>query len=189
SAQTLETFREATLDRAAQVAHVVALDPDLGGDLRPRRQRTDVAPDRLFGSAVAIERGGVDPVDAGLDGTGQRRDTSRILAPAQDSASIATTESNFRDFEAATAEQGLSHTLSLSRSRDYASCPTLNYHGPIVTLSATRPATGSVGSCRWPSSAGRCETRSSADTCRARAWLCNDPAAPAPCHHRRGPEI
>jgi len=69
-AQSARGFGEAALDRAAQVGQVAVFDPHLGGDLRLRRERPDVAPDGLFRRAVAIERGGVDPVDAGLDRAG-----------------------------------------------------------------------------------------------------------------------
>src|SRR5262249_19236598 len=113
-AQALEAFDEAALDRAAQIGQVAVLDPHLGGDVRPRRQHPDIAPDRLFGRAVTIKRRGVDPVDAGFDCVGQRRDASRLLAPDQQSTGIATTEGNFRNFEASAAEKALSHTLSLS---------------------------------------------------------------------------
>src|SRR5262249_39785076 len=90
--QALEAGSEAALDGAAQIEQVTALDPHLGGNVRPRRQRFEMAPDRLLGGAIAIEGSGVDPVDAGLDRAAERGEPRRLIAPDQDSASIAATE-------------------------------------------------------------------------------------------------
>src|SRR5262245_29997884 len=76
-----------------------------------------MAPDRLFRGAIAIERGGVDPVDAGLDRAGERSDPRRLVALDQDSASIAATKRELGDLKARAAQQVLSHRVKLSRPR------------------------------------------------------------------------
>ncbi len=49
------------------IAHLIALDADLGRHIGLRIERMDMAADGRLRRAVAVERGGVDPVDADVE--------------------------------------------------------------------------------------------------------------------------
>jgi len=107
--QALEALHEALLDRARNVVHLVALDAHLGGDVGLRPERMDVAADGRFRRAVAVERRGVDPVDADDERAVERTHRAGLVALDQDAAGHPATECDFGDQEPGAAEQILSH--------------------------------------------------------------------------------
>ena len=70
--QAPQALFQAAFDRAGHVVHVLDFEPDLGGDMRLRGQRPQMAADRFLRCAVAVDGSGVDPVDAGRDRALQR---------------------------------------------------------------------------------------------------------------------
>ena len=46
--QPLQALLQAALDGARDIGQIAALEPHLGGDVGPRRQRREMAPDGLF---------------------------------------------------------------------------------------------------------------------------------------------
>ena len=69
----------------------------------PRIERAEIAADGLFGGAVAVERRGIDPVDAGRDRALQRRDARRLAGVDQDAAGDAAAERDLGDQQPGTA--------------------------------------------------------------------------------------
>ena len=72
---------EAFADLALVVPHPAAL----GEDVRPVPHAVQGAGDDLLGMPEAVDRGGVDPVDAGVEGLVDRRDAVAVVlaAPAE----------------------------------------------------------------------------------------------------------
>ena len=64
-----------------------------------------MAADRGFGGAVAIERRGVDPVDAGVDRAPERDDAGHLVGLDEQAAGDAAAERDLGDFEAGAAEE------------------------------------------------------------------------------------
>src|SRR5215475_6966926 len=73
-----------------------------------------MAADRLLRCAVAVDRRGIDPVDAGLDRAPQRRDAGHLVGIDQDSAGHAAAECELGNFEPGAAENNLPHQFELS---------------------------------------------------------------------------
>ena len=112
--EALEARHQAALDRARDVVHLVALDPHLGGDVGLRLERVDVAADRGLGLAVAVERGGVDPVDADGERAVERAHRAGLFALDQDTAGDPGAERDLGDQKSGTAEQIFPHHSLLS---------------------------------------------------------------------------
>jgi hypothetical protein len=100
---------QAALDRARDVAEVLGLEPHLGGDMGPRRQRSEMAADRLLGGAVAVDRRGVDPVDAGRDRARERGMSGRLVGVDEDTAGDAAAERELGNLQPGASEQVLAH--------------------------------------------------------------------------------
>ena len=103
--QPPQALREAALDRAGDVAHVIELDPHLGGNLRRRRKRCKAAPDRLLGSAGAVERRGIDPVDAGGNRALEDGLLGSFVGRDQNTAGHAGAKRDLGDFQAGAAKR------------------------------------------------------------------------------------
>src|ERR1700754_415456 len=76
-----------------------------------------MAPDRLFGSAVAVDRRGVDPIDAGGDRADERGMTGRLVGVDQDPAGDAAAERQLRYLQPGAPEHVLAHCFRLHRLR------------------------------------------------------------------------
>jgi hypothetical protein len=112
--QAPQTLLQAALDRAGHVVHFVRFQPDLAGDMGLRRQRTQMPADRFLRRAVAVNGGGVDPVDAGRDRALQRVVPDRLGCIDQDATGHAAAEGKLGYREPGAAEKSLPHCLRLS---------------------------------------------------------------------------
>src|SRR5262245_63721170 len=83
--------------------------------MRLRRQRNQVAADRLLRRAVAVDRCGVDPVDAGRDCAGERGMPGRLIRVDQNAAGDATAERELRDLQPGASEQIFAHEADRGR--------------------------------------------------------------------------
>jgi hypothetical protein len=79
-----------------------------------------MAADRLLGGAVAVDRRGVDPVDADRDRARERGVPGRLVGIDEDAAGDAATERELRNLQPGASEQSLAHgrRLPLLRARD-----------------------------------------------------------------------
>src|SRR5437016_7852307 len=76
-AQTAQALLQAALDGARAVAEVLGFEPNLGGDMRPRRKPVQVTADRFLGGTVAVCWSGIDPVDTSRHRAAQHRVADR----------------------------------------------------------------------------------------------------------------
>ena len=78
--------------RAGDIVHVLGFEPDLGGDVGTRHQRLQMAADGFLRRAIAVDRRGVDPIDAARDRAPQRVVPGRLVGLDQDAAGNAAAE-------------------------------------------------------------------------------------------------
>ena len=90
--QPLEARFQAALDPARNIVHVLGFEPDLGGHLGTRHQRLQMAADGFLRRAMAVDRRGVDPIDAAGDRAPQRVVARRLVGFDQDPAGNAAAE-------------------------------------------------------------------------------------------------
>ena len=113
AAEALQAVVHALRDRLADVGAMSAAQPELGAEDDIGLQRLQHAAEIALGLAVAVERRGVEVVDAGLDGArgGALLVGRRALGeqPADGAGAVA----EHRDLEAGASEPALLHRLVL----------------------------------------------------------------------------
>src|SRR5262245_8431294 len=74
-----------------------------------------MAADGLLGGAVAVDRRGIDPVDAGRDRARERGMLGRLLGPDEDAAGDAAAERQLRNLQPGASQQIFAHEADRGR--------------------------------------------------------------------------
>ncbi|MNC89039.1 hypothetical protein D3C83_49290 [compost metagenome] len=99
-----EAARQAVLDPRRDVAQVIDVEIELGGQVGRRAGLGQQPAQRFLRLAVAVLRRGVDPVDAARQRAADRLALRGVVLVHQDAAHGAAAEDDFRDFDLAAAE-------------------------------------------------------------------------------------
>jgi hypothetical protein len=108
-AEALQTLVHASRHRVSDTCPVAGLEPELGAEHDIGLQLLQHAAEVALRLAVAVERGGVDVVDAELDGAGDRALLVGGIALGEEAADRAGAVAEHRDFKTGAAQTSFLH--------------------------------------------------------------------------------